>query len=228
MTPTPLHPSQAPPAGSTGAAAPDLAAAQALYQRRAAHYDAELSAFEPLRQQAISALALQPGETVLDLGCGTGLSLPLLAQAVGRRGRVLGVEPCAQMMAHAWQRVDTLNLRQVALLENEAAKAPLALAPLADAALFHFTHDVLQQPEALAHVLAHLKPGARVVACGLQWAPWWAWSCNAWVLGAALYSTTTLTHLHAPWQQLADALPGLEVQPCWFGTVFVAHGTVPA
>jgi len=227
MTPT-LHPSQAPPAGSPGAAAPDLAAAQALYQRRAAHYDVELSVFEPLRRQAVSALALQPGETVLDLGCGTGLSLTLLAQAVGPRGKVLGVEPCPQMMALARQRVDALQLRQVALLESEAAQAPLALAPLADAALFHFTHDVLQQPEALAHVLAHLKPGARVVACGLQWAPWWAWSCNAWVLGAALYSTTTLARLHAPWQLLADALPGLQVQPCWFGTVFMAQGQVPS
>ena len=43
----------------------------------------------------------------------------------------------------------------------------------ADAALFHFTHDILRRPDAIANVIGHLKPGARVVASGLKWAaPW--------------------------------------------------------
>ena len=59
------------------------AAALAQYRRRASVYDAELAWFEPMRRAAIARLPLQRGDTVLDIGCGTGLSLPLLLQAVG-------------------------------------------------------------------------------------------------------------------------------------------------
>ena len=40
----------------------------------------------------------------------------------------------------------------------------------ADAARFHFTHDILSQTAAIANVMAQLKPGARVAASGLNWA----------------------------------------------------------
>lgn len=39
----------------------------------------------------------------------------------------------------------------------------------ADDALFHFTHDVLRSPAAVANVMPALRPGAGVVACGLKW-----------------------------------------------------------
>ena len=75
----------------------------------------------------------------------------------------------------------------------------------ADAALFHFTHDVLREDAALDNVLAHLKPGARVVATGLQWAPPWMWPTNGFVMAAALYSVTALESLARPWDKLERA-----------------------
>jgi len=58
--------------------------------------------------------------------------------------------------------------------------------------LLHFTHDVLRRPQALDHVLAHLRPGARIVATGLQWAPGWALPVNLFVWGAAWRSVSSL------------------------------------
>jgi SAM-dependent methyltransferase len=206
---------------------PNRRQALAQYQQRAEAYDAELAAFEPLRLSALAALRLQPGQTVLDLGCGTGLSLPLLAEAVGPHGRVVGVEQCPDMLAVARARGAGRSGAAVELLLAPVEEAPFEGSLLADAALFHFTHDILQRPEAVAHVLHHLRPGALVVACGLQWAPAWSWLSNLWVYSAALYSTSTLSHLDQPWRLLAQALPDWQVHSQWGGAVYLGWGQVP-
>jgi SAM-dependent methyltransferase len=203
---------------------PDPSVSLAKYRRRAPHYDLELLAFEPVRKQAIERLAPRPGETVLDIGCGTGLSVAPLLERVGPSGRIVGVEPCAEMMALARGRVARHGWSGVALLEATADAAPLQ--GQADGALFHFTHDVLRDPVALDHVLAHLKPGARVVASGLQWAPAWMLPTNLFVLGAALYSVSSLDGLEQPWTMLAKRLKSFEVRSSpWVG-MYVASGQV--
>ena len=90
---------------------PDRRAALEQYRRRAAVYDFELALFEPLRREAVARLALQPGETVVDLGCGTGLSLPLLRAAVGATGHVVGIEQSPDMLARARRRVAFASAR---------------------------------------------------------------------------------------------------------------------
>ena len=97
---------------------------------------------------------------------------------------------------------------------------------LGSVALFHFTHDVLREPQAIANVLAHLKPGARVVASGLQWAPPWVWPTNVFVLGAAMYSVTSLEGLSQPWDKLAAYLRDVEVQSALMGGIYIASGVV--
>ena len=206
--------------------APDRDAALAQYRRRAGIYDLELAAFEPIRERAIALLAPQPGATVFDVGCGTGLSLPPLRAAVGARGRIVGIEQSPEMMALARQRVRERNWRNVQLVEAPVESAPIAA--LGDAALFHFTHDILRRPEALANVVAHLRPGARVVASGLKWASPWAWPVNLPVWLAALHSVTTLEGLAAPWSGLEALLGTIQVQPLLGGGAYVALGTVPA
>ena len=149
--------------------APDRVAALAQYRRRAGFYDLELALLEPLRRRAIALLALRPGEVVLDVGCGTGLSLALLSQAIGANGRIVGIEQSPEMIELARQRVVQRQLPGVTLLNSPVEIA--AIPVKADSALFHFTHDILRQAAAIAKVTAHLKLGARVVASGLKWAP---------------------------------------------------------
>jgi SAM-dependent methyltransferase len=203
---------------------PDREAALDQYRRRAGVYDLELALFEPVRREAVDRLRLRRGETVFDFACGTGLSLPLLREAVGARGRVVGVEQSPDMLARARRRVASHRWTNVELIGSpvESAKLP----GLADAALFHFTHDVLQQPEAVANALAHLRKGARVVATGLQWAPRWAVAVNLAVYVAARRSVTTLGGLSRPWQALEARIGPMTVEQRWLGAVYLARGVL--
>lgn len=198
---------------------PDQTQALAQYRRRATWYDRELVLFEPIRRAAIARLALQRGDIVLDVGCGTGLSLALLRQGIGAVGRIIGIEQCPEMIEQARARVAQNHWRNVTLLcaPVEAADLPR----LADAALFHFTHDVLQRPDAIANVVDHLKPGARVVASGLKWT--WVIPANLFVWAAALNSVTTLEGLGSPWGRLAALIGPVEVETLLFDTVYIAN-----
>lgn len=200
----------------------DTQAMLALYRARAAHYDKELTPFEPLRVAAIERLQLQPGQTVLDVGCGTGLSLAPLLQRLGPQGRIVGIEQCPDMLARARERLTPAQRPQVRLVQASAEAARWR--GQADAALLHFTHDIVCHPAALDNVFAHLKPGARVVATGLQWAPAWAVAVNAFVLGAALYSISSLDGLDRPWSRLVERLNDFAVTTEWMGGVYIASG----
>ena len=203
---------------------PDLSAALVQYRRRAGRYDLELLPFEPFRGQAIEQLDLHAGDTVIDVGCGTGLSFGRLEERIGPRGQIVGVDPSPDMLAHAGSRVNEHHWCNVELLRAGAADAPLQ--GEADAALFHFTHDVLRDPAAVSHVLHHLKPGAHVAATGLQWAPPWMAATNAFVLGAALYSVSSLDGLACPWDGLASRLEDVHVQTAWMGGIYILSGRV--
>lgn len=203
----------------------DEAAALALYRARCGYYDLQLAPYDALRRCAIERLALQPGQVVLDIGCGTGMSLGLLQQAVGPRGRVVAVDQSPEMLGQARRRVEHEGWEQVELICSPVQDA--ALPAQADAALFHFTHDILQTPAALDHVLAHLAPGARLAVCGLKWAPPLFAAFNPLVWWNAVQSVTTLGGLDAPWQGLEQRGVHLTVEPLFCGTLYLASGQMP-
>ncbi len=202
---------------------PDRETALEQYRRRAGVYDLELAFFEPIRRRAIASLGLRPGEVVLDVGCGTGLSLALLRQGVGPRGRVVGIEQSPEMIEQARRRVTRARWSRVTLIRSPVESADIPFR--ADAALFHFTHDILRRPESIANVLSRLKPGGRVVASGLKWvAPGLTWAVNLLVLPAALRSVTSLDGMDQPWRLLRDQLGQMSVEIVLLGGAYIARG----
>jgi len=201
---------------------PDRAAALAQYRRRARSYDLELALFERIRRKAIARLALQRGDVVFDVGCGTGLSLALLREGVGAKGRIIGIEQSPEMIEQARKRVARKRWSNVTLLCSPVEAADIA--QRANAALFHFTHDILRRPAAIDNVLRSLEPGARIVASGLKWTRSWATPANLLVLPAAVYSVTSLEGLSEPWSLLAERTGPLDVETMLLGAVYIASG----
>ncbi|MGH8707706.1 MAG: class I SAM-dependent methyltransferase [Burkholderiales bacterium] len=198
---------------------PDPRRALEQYRRHADGYDASARRTMDLRRRAIDWLELAPGDRVLDVACGTGLSLPLLAERVGAAGAVVGVELSPEMLRQARARLAQARWPQVTLVEASMEQA--ALEGRFDAVLFNYTHDVLQSPRALANVFAHVKSGARVVAAGVKHPPAWLFALRLWK--ARLY-LTTFRGLARPWAPLEPYLEGMQVQPVLLGTNYIARG----
>lgn len=205
---------------------PDPQRAIENYRELAAGYDASSRRETPLRLRTIDLLRLVPGESVLDVACGTGLSFAALAQRVGARGRVVGIEVSPEMAQRAGERIAAHGWPMVRIVVGDVATARFGEHGSFDAALFHYTHDVLQSPEALAHIFACMRPGARVAVAGLKTTHPLLVPLNlsAWWRGRR-YRTTD-ANLRRPWIHLLRWVPDFRWSTTYLGTGYVGSGTV--
>jgi phosphatidylethanolamine/phosphatidyl-N-methylethanolamine N-methyltransferase len=115
-------------AGTAADRAARAASVQSFYGRWATLYDG-LARFTPgigrLRREAVAALSLDRGDTVVDLGCGTGANLPYLREAVGPEGTVVGVDLTRGMLARAQRLVDAAGWRNVHVVQGDATRPPV-------------------------------------------------------------------------------------------------------
>lgn len=98
-----------------------------LYRRRAAHYDFSANLYYLIgfreyayRKQAVAALNLAQGDTVVELGCGTGLNFSLLQEAIGPTGKIIGVDLTQAMLAQAEKRVEENGWSNIELIHSDA------------------------------------------------------------------------------------------------------------
>ncbi|AWI32442.1 MULTISPECIES: class I SAM-dependent methyltransferase [Streptomyces] len=95
---------------------------QEFFGVRAAGWDTRFPDDGPAFAAGVAALAPRPGGVVLDAGCGTGRALPVLREAVGPHGTVVGVDLTPEMLGAA---VRAGRGRDAALLLADAARLPL-------------------------------------------------------------------------------------------------------
>ena len=195
------------------------------YRIRADGYDDSARLTMPLRKRTIDLLRLRPGDVVLDVGAGTGLSYPLLLDAVGATGRVLAFEQSPQMFARAQVRC-ARELDSNRLWHQCIAAENVVLPEAADAVLFNYVHDVLRTPAAVANIMRQLKPGARVAIAGMKFFPWWTGPLNllAWAKNRPYNARGW--DMWAPWDIIESYCTPLQRQMTQCGMGYLAHGTV--
>ncbi len=203
------------------------------YARLAALYDAAVRAYEAVglashREAAVAALRLAPGDHVLDLGCGTGLNLPLLVRAVGPAGQVTGVDITPAMLARARARVVRHGWEKVALAEADLADfeppAPIG------GALATYAIDFMPEPAPLfARLAAALRPGGRVVLLGMRRPPGMPrWLAALGALPNRPFGVTPATLERRPWEALFAVLSPVALTPLSGGAVYLAVAEAPA
>jgi len=154
------------------------------YTHSAPWYDA-LSA-EPIygvgRTRAITALHLQEGSRVLDVGCGTGLNFPLLLEAVGESGQVIGVDRSPEMLEVARRKTvprppgnvvlvqaDAVHLSRLAVTGSDGSGAPF------DAVICTYSLSLMGDWEsAWRRASSLVRPGGRAAIVDVEPPHGWA------------------------------------------------------
>jgi SAM-dependent methyltransferase len=130
----------------------------------------------PHGELALARLSAQPGEHILDVGCGCGETALALAAQVGASGTVLGVDLSEPMLARARERAAEAGLGQLSFRVADAEDADLGERRF-DAVFSRFGVMFFAAPEAaFANLLAALRPGGR-----LGFVCWGPLAENAWV-----------------------------------------------
>lgn len=119
--------------------------------------------FAPLTSVALDAARPQPGERVLDVGCGCGATVLELARRVGPQGKVTGVDVSVPMLARARQRVDAAGLANVTLTVADAGAHAFVPASV-DLVFSRLGSMFFGDPvAAFANLRDALRPGGRIV-----------------------------------------------------------------
>ena len=138
----------------------NIEAIKSAYRRYARVYDTVFGPiFHPGRKLIVESLALKPGDKVLEVGVGTGLSLPLYPSNV----KVTGIDVSTEMLDRARQRVSRFDLSQAdAILEMDGENMQFADNTF-DKVVAMYVVSVVPDPRKLVEEMRRVcKPGGDI------------------------------------------------------------------
>jgi ubiquinone/menaquinone biosynthesis C-methylase UbiE len=206
------------------------------YRKKAKHYDITSRLYpapgypQPTqRLQAVRALRLRPGDTVVDMACGTGLNFRLLEKVVGPRGRIIGVDLTDAMLARAQDRIEANSWSNVSLVQADAVGFDFPTEVNAILSTYAMT-QVPECAEVIAHGAAALSGGGRWAVLDLKVPD----NTPGWIaqLGTAIvrpFASIDEWTMRRPWEAIRVAMQEELADFSWtelfFGTAFLAAGS---
>jgi ubiquinone/menaquinone biosynthesis C-methylase UbiE len=117
-----------------------------------------------LRQRVITLAGLGLGETVLDVGCGTGTLAIEVQRRVGNAGRVVGIDPSSEQIARAREKAERRNVPvefQIGVIEQLAFPDQTFDVVLSTLMMHHLPASLKRQ--GLVEIARVLKGGGRLI-----------------------------------------------------------------
>ena len=206
------------------------------YRQKAKRYDI-ITRFYPApgypqqahRRRAVQALGLRPGDSVIDIACGTGLTFPLIEEVIGPDGRIVGVDLTDAMLAQAQDRVETNGWSNIRLVQADAANFDFPSEVDAILSMYALS-QVPECAEVIARGAAVLSGGGRWVVLDLKVPD----NTPRWLaqLGTAFvrpFASIDEWIMRRPWEAIRAAmqeeLADLSWTELFFGTAFLAAGS---
>ena len=176
-----------------------------------------------LRRNAVDRLKLRAGDSVLEVGCGTGRNLPFLQNAVGQTGRVYGVDLSAGMLSKAYDLKGRHGWDNVHLTQGDAVDY-VAPEPL-DGVLFSLSYNTMPHHCAvLHHVWKQLRPGGSLVIMDAKPPPGrsgeFILPFSVWLMKRTVLGNPYLQ----PWKDLAMITEDFEMEEFLFGSYYICRG----
>lgn len=130
---------------------------------RLIHWAACFGREATLRNRAFRLAEFEAGGTVLDLGCGNGVNLPFLEQAVGSSGKIIALDYSDGMLDRAMALAVANGWRNIEFVQGDAACMNLEDRTLDGAVSTLALSAIPGEEAAIARVAAALKDGSRFV-----------------------------------------------------------------
>ena len=207
-----------------------------VYRDRAGRYDMTVKLYYLLgfpqrayRRKAVQALRLGGGDTVVEIGCGTGLNFSLIEQQIGPAGRIIGVDLTDAMLAQARGRVQKRGWSNVSLVQADALEFEFPAG--VDAIISTFALSLVPDcAELIARGCAALPRGGRWAVLETKppdWAP--SWLARGWLEAVRPYAVTEAQLATRPWgairAALRDRLTDFSWDELFFGFAYLGAGT---
>ena len=200
-----------------------------LYGRMARFYDLALGGYRLLgvtrhRRRAVSGLRLNPGDTVVDLGCGTGANFESLQKAVGSSGRIIGVDLSPAMLARAQKRADQAGWKNVELVEADLEE--WRVPPGTDGVLATFALEMVPEYDAVVKRLAgRITPGKRLALLGLKHPEGWPeWLVEFGIWLNKPFGVSREYERFRPWESVERHMTTIEFKELLLGAAYRCIG----
>jgi predicted methyltransferase len=113
--------------------------------------------------EVLAALDLKSGDSVVDLGCGSGYFSLRLSQPVGSTGRVIAEDIRSLPLVFLWVRTHLKHLHNISIVRGEPADPQLPSASITAVLIANTYHELTDAQPILAHVKQSLVSGGRLV-----------------------------------------------------------------
>lgn len=202
-----------------------------LYRRRAKHYDFTANCYYLVgfrewayREKAVNALALKRGDTVVEIGCGTGLNFALLHDAVGQEGKIIGVDLTDSMLSVARERIRERGWSNVELVQSDAGLFDFP--SQVNGVISTFAITLMPRYEDVIRASSEaLLPCGRFVILDFKFpSNWLARLAPLLVLTLRPFGATVDLANRHPWEAMGKYLSHVSVAELYGGIAYIAMG----